>query len=300
MTPAESEIKRKELPSKEFDEWLRSYQVARIYDNIWGTVSRRYIEQEELSVSKDELDEITASVEQQMESNAEPPIGTTLTPLQRKGVSIAWASASLTDWKVCKSLYEKYGGRVGIGSLGGWTALDGQHALLREHHKAGDIKFHHAKIEAAFWKYAQRERFADAYPKGESLQRLLSTPPYSRSDKPGKQHLNTSSTVSPSSPSGVGTTTDPNPRERIGSALGNDVYRDQITSNPPKYSEVVQLFMKPALDEFREQHLAKIDMTDEEIKSASEWQTEQMKEQGKEIWNRGRIAYVIKEKSFLV
>ncbi len=141
MTPAESEIKRKELPSKEFDEWLRSYQVARIYDNIWGTVSRRYIEQEELSVSKDELDEITASVEQQMESNAEPPIGTTLTPLQRKGVSIAWASASLTDWKVCKSLYEKYGGRVGIGSLGGWTALDGQHALLREHHKQAILSF---------------------------------------------------------------------------------------------------------------------------------------------------------------
>ena len=82
------------------------------------------------------------------------------------------------DWKVCKSLYEKYGGRVGIGSLGAWTAFDGQNALLREHYKAGDIKFHDAEMEKAFWEHTTIKNFADAYPTGERLKRLLATPPY--------------------------------------------------------------------------------------------------------------------------
>ena len=91
---------------------------------------------------------------------------------------VAWSRASLMDWKVCKSLYEKYGGRVGIGSLGAWTAFDGQNALLREHHKAGDIKFHHAEMEKAFWQHTKIKNFADAYPSGERLKLLLATPPY--------------------------------------------------------------------------------------------------------------------------
>jgi hypothetical protein len=84
------------------------------------------------------------------------------------------------DWKVCKSLYEKYGGRVGMGSLGAWIAFDAQNALLREHHKAGDITFHHAEVEKAFWERATAKTFADTYPKGERLKRLLATPPHLR------------------------------------------------------------------------------------------------------------------------
>ena len=81
---------------------------------------------------------------------------------------------------MCKSLYEKYGGRVGMGSLGAWTAFDGQNALLREHCEAGDIKFHDAEMEQAFWEHTRIKNFADTYPTGERLQRLLATPPYMR------------------------------------------------------------------------------------------------------------------------
>lgn len=178
VTPTEAEIKQTERPRDEFDTWLRQYRGRRTYEHLWGAVLRRYVEREQLTVSEEELAAITKSVERQLGSAPEAPDGTTLTPAERKGVMVAWTRASLMDWKVCKSLYERFGGRVGIGSLGAWIAIDGQNALLREHFKSGDIKFHNGEIEDAFWEHTKVKNFADAYPKGEELKRLLATPPY--------------------------------------------------------------------------------------------------------------------------
>jgi hypothetical protein len=374
LTPAEAEVKRKELSHTEFEIWLRSVQGARTYDNIWAAVSRRYVEREKLDVKQDEIDAIVKSVEQRMKSEPEQPAGTTPTPAEWKGISVAWARASLLDWKVCKSLYEKYGGRVGMGSLGAWTALDGQYALLREHLKAGDIKFHHAEMENAFWKYAQRVHFADTYPKGDRLKYLLSTPPFSWSDESlataphsgtivshidsygsgtgSRSELSSSGQMvtgfdygNPAKPDWKGsikwqllrregksdvyqiewnfepmkgTSTSKTEelsfdgvtpsklvvntqwvisiepvqplakenRERIGLALGREIYRDQLQDSPPSYTEVVQLFMTPAMEEFERQHWDEIDMTDEEIREAVTWLTEKTQLANGEAWER--------------
>jgi len=180
VTPASAEVKRKELPRGEFDQWLRKYRGRRTYESVWHAVLRRYVEREKIGVSEEEMAGIAKSVERRLKSMPELPKGTTLTPEQRKGVMVAWTRASLMDWKVCRSLYEKHGGRVGIGSLGAWTAFDGQNALIREHYEAGDFTFHHAEMEEAFWQHTKITNFADAYPKGERLKRLLATPPYLR------------------------------------------------------------------------------------------------------------------------
>ena len=176
--PVETDAKRKELPLAEFDEWLRTYQGVRVYGAVWREVLSKYSEREKITVTNEELGAIAASVERQMKSAPQPQIATSFTPEQRKGIAIFWQRGSLMDWKVCKSLYEKYGGRVGLGSLGAWTAFDGQNALLREHHEAGDIKFHDALMEQAFWEHTKIKNFADTYPTGEPLKRLLATPPY--------------------------------------------------------------------------------------------------------------------------
>lgn len=375
MTPVEAEVKRKELPQGKFDEWIRGYQAARTYDNIWAAVNKKFKEREKLDVSKDEFDAIIKSVEQRMKTEPEQQAGATPTPAEKKGISVAWARASLIDWKVCKSLYEKHGGRVGMGSLGSWTALDGQHALLKEHLKAGDIKFHHAEIENAFWKYAQREHFADTYPKGERLQHLLATPPFMWADRSLASAGHSGTIVSHVDSYGSGTgsshdlsssgqmvtgfdygdaakvdwkgsvkwrllrregqsdlyqvewsykpkdaeptgkteelsfdgvmpaklvvneqwvisiepdkeTVEGSKRERIGSALGKDIYRDQLKSNPPTYTEVVQLFMAPAMEQFERQHWEQSDMTDEEIREGVIWLTKQTQLAGGEAWER--------------
>lgn len=38
-----------------------------------------------------------------------------------------------------------------MGSLGAWIAFDAQNVVLQEHYYAGDIKFHRAEMETAFW-----------------------------------------------------------------------------------------------------------------------------------------------------
>lgn len=178
VIPPGEEVKRGERARGEFDEWLRKYGGRRIYETIWRHVLQSYVESEKISVTEEDLAAIAASVELRLKLTPEAPSGTTFTAAERKGIMVAWARASLMDWKVCKSLYEKYGGRVGIGSLGAWTAFDGQNALLREHYQAGDIKFHNAQIEEAFWQHTRIKNFADAYPEGERLKLLLARPPY--------------------------------------------------------------------------------------------------------------------------
>ena len=52
LTPTQAEVKRKELPQAEFDEWLRTFRGARTYDNVRAAVTRRYIEREKLGLRK--------------------------------------------------------------------------------------------------------------------------------------------------------------------------------------------------------------------------------------------------------
>ena len=117
MTPAEAEVKRKELPSHQFNEWLGGYRVARIYDNSWRAVCHRYQERKKLDVSDLEFAALKKSVEQNLKFRRGGPHESPFPSLEEKGIAIAWSRAVLIDWKICKSLYEKYGGRVGTGSI---------------------------------------------------------------------------------------------------------------------------------------------------------------------------------------
>ncbi|HQZ67848.1 MAG TPA: hypothetical protein PLY87_22310 [Planctomycetaceae bacterium] len=264
VTPQEAETKRKELPPGEFDKWLRGYRGAHTYDNIWGAVRKRYIEREKIGVSEEEMAAVINSVERHLKSAPGLPHDPPFPPVEQKGIAVAWTRAGLMDWKVCKSLYEKYGGRVGTGSLGLIVAFDGQNALLREHHTAGDIKFHDAEMEDEFWQHTQRENFADAYPKGERLMTFLATPPYLQ---PGETPP-----------------VEKNMRERIGSALGQDIYLDQLMTIPPTYHQVVQLFMAPAMEEFERKHWSEFEVTDDEVLAGVVWKEAEAKKQGGGVW----------------
>lgn len=177
VTPVEAEVKRKELSRDEFDRWLWASRGRRTYEKLWSAVLQRYVAHHKIEVSEAELAEIARSVDAELKSHSVDPVASTITPLERKAIRVAWARASLMDWKVCKSLHEKYGGRVGLGSLGAWVAFDGQNSLLREHIKLGDITFEHAEIENAFWQHTRIDNFADSYPQGDRLKELLARPP---------------------------------------------------------------------------------------------------------------------------
>ncbi len=75
-------------------------------------------------------------------------------------------------------------------------------------------------------------------------------------------------------------------RERIGSALGKDVFRDQLKQGPPTYDEVVKLFMSPAMTEFEGKIRDKIEMTDDEVRAGVSWLTAATETRGGEAWER--------------
>lgn len=266
ITPAEAEVKRKELPLAAFEKWLIDSQSARLYDFVWAAVRTRYIEREKIGISDEDFTALEKFVARQMISARGLPDESPFPSSEYKGIAVALARASLIDWKVCKSLYEQHGGRVGIGSLGAWTALDGQHRLLCDHFKRHDFQFHNEEIELAFWRYSTRTNFADAYPAGEELNRLLATPPYLRAEIAG-------GFVQAQ-------------RERIGSALGRDVYRDQLQENPPSYHQVVQLFMAPAMEEFEREKWTLVEMTDDEICAGVAWMEAEARKQGGARWEQ--------------
>ena len=365
FTPAEAELKRKELSPADFNKWLIEYRAARLYDFVWAAVRTRYIEREKIGVSDEEFAALEKSVDQNLKSRPGGPDESPFPSLEDRGIANAWSRAVLIDWKVCKSLFEKYGGRVGMGSLGAWIALDGQHALLKEHHKAGDIKFHDADMEAAFWKYAQREHFADTYPTGERLRQLLATPPYlwANQHRATAGHVGTIVSHIDSYGSGTGSRTalsnsgqmntgfdysdaaktdwkgsikwrllrtegksdvyeiewnfKPSngistskveelafdgvrpaklvvnqqwvisiERDRIGTALGKDIYRDELKDNPPTYHQVVQRFMVPAMEEYEREKCEAFEMTDDEIRAGVEWMEAETKKQGGARWEQ--------------
>lgn len=133
FTPAEAEVERKEFSPADFNNWLIEYRAARLYDFLWAAVRTRYIEREKTGVSEEEFAALAKSVDKNLKSRPGGPDESPFPSLEERGIAKAWSRAVLIDWKVCKSLFEKYGGRVGMGSLGALIALDGQHALLSGH-----------------------------------------------------------------------------------------------------------------------------------------------------------------------
>ena len=179
IRPANIEMKRKQLSQREFESWLNGHLGRRTYEHIWNVVKRSRVKRNKLEISKTEIASIAAAAKRELKSSPRQSDASNTADLEL-GIMVAWRRASLMDWKVCKSLYEKYGGRVGIGSLGAWTAFDGQNALIREHREKGDVTFHHEGTERAFLQYTKIDNFADVFPKGERLKKLLNTPPNMR------------------------------------------------------------------------------------------------------------------------
>ncbi len=161
------------------------YRASRLAERVSAAVIKRYREREGVQVTPELAETLADSVSRTHPTREQlPEYGEE----ERFLMSYGMQYASLQDWLVTKSLYEKYGGRVGIGSLGLWLAFDARNRLIREAFDQGDIKIEDPQLTAAFWEAANNSNFADAYPKGEDLKRLLSAPPHVRAiEESGKK-----------------------------------------------------------------------------------------------------------------
>ncbi len=77
-------------------------------------------------------------------------------------------------WKINKSLYEKYGGRI-IFQQAGPEPLDAYREFLKEQEKKGAFQIFNKEYEAAFWKYFVNDAMHTFYSKDEGA-KLMKTP----------------------------------------------------------------------------------------------------------------------------
>ena len=85
-------------------------------------------------------------------------------------VAMRWVKS----WKVNKTLYEKYGGRV-IWQQAGFEPLDAQRQFLEEQQASGAFTIFDQDYEDEFWHYWRTERIHKFVPEGKERE-LINTP----------------------------------------------------------------------------------------------------------------------------
>ena len=176
FTPADAAMKRKELSGPDYERWLREYRAQHFLSHITGRVLQEYAIREKLSPSDAEIEALIAATVRKYRGN----FGTDEKSLKDLGWRIFCLRASSNEWRTAKALHDKYGGRVGISSFGGHMSFEGRNAVLKEYSAAGDIKFHDAELERAFWEKTRDERFSDVTLPLERVAQHFAVSPWER------------------------------------------------------------------------------------------------------------------------
>jgi hypothetical protein len=99
-------------------------------------------------------------------------------PLDTSASDHELMSLLVENWKVQRSLYQRYGGRVLITAFGP-TAIDAMSKLLQEEEKHGSFKIFDPELRAAFWTaIADQTRAERHVTQGRGADEVFATPPW--------------------------------------------------------------------------------------------------------------------------
>ncbi|MBI3354762.1 hypothetical protein HY086_00800 [Candidatus Gottesmanbacteria bacterium] len=93
---------------------------------------------------------------------------------QMKAMKRSMAQHFVMAWKINKSLYEKYGGRI-IFQQAGVEPLDAYRKFLKEQEKKGAFQILNKEYEPSFWKYFTDDNMHTFYSKDDGA-KLMETP----------------------------------------------------------------------------------------------------------------------------
>ncbi len=176
ITPSEAATKEKELSKPDYERWLRACRANFLLMNVSGRVMKDYTVREKLSPSDEEIIALVKKA-----SERSPDYEATDKEAQRRlAIQRVWLWGASCDWRTAKALHAKYGGRVGISSFGACTAFEGRNAVLKEYAKRGDLKFHDADLERAFWEKTRDEKFSDVILQPDRVAQHFAIPPWER------------------------------------------------------------------------------------------------------------------------
>jgi heat shock protein HslJ len=142
----------------------------------------RYAKEQGIEVTEAEIDAFVDSMQRGMRA-----MGLTaedeLTPEEAAQVAQMrrdMGRSMVRQWKLNRSLYGQYGGRIIFQQLGP-EPLDAYREYLEERQAAGDFTIHEKAFEDAFWRYVTKDSMHDFYEQGsEEEAQAFSNPPWER------------------------------------------------------------------------------------------------------------------------
>jgi hypothetical protein len=87
------------------------------------------------------------------------------------------------NWKVQRSLYRRYGGRVLVSSFGFHVAIDAMKQFFQEEEKRGSFAIPDPDLRAAFWTALADETWADGVTSGRGAEDVFATPPWQAEER---------------------------------------------------------------------------------------------------------------------
>ena len=166
---------------------VRTADADEVQQTILTRLFDRYAEQEGIEATDAEVDAYVDATRRGMRARgltAEDE----LTPEEAAEVAQMrrdMGRAMIRQWKLNKSLYERYGGRIIFQQLGP-EPLDAYRRYLEERQAAGDFRIHDEAMADAFWRYFTDDSRHSFYPPGsEEEAQALRTPPWEQSEPNG-------------------------------------------------------------------------------------------------------------------
>ena len=152
LVAAETEARRRALSPEKFARWQENSKQKLLTQRICGALRWAYADREDLLPTDAEreafLKHRQAPVAGRVSAERDE---TPAERSQREAAERAWWDHWIVEYKTGKSLYEKHGGTLGLGSLGSCTPFEGLVAMLKEDVAEKRLVFHDVPTEKLFW-----------------------------------------------------------------------------------------------------------------------------------------------------
>ena len=163
-----------------FGEEIRAADAAELQDAILTRVFDRYAAEHGLAAAEAEIDTFVENMKRGMAERG-LTAADDLAPEEAAEVDTmrrGMGRAMIRQWKINKSLYEAYGGRIIYQQLGP-EPLDAYRLYLEERRDAGDLAILDEAMAEPFWRYFNDDSMHDFMePGSEDEARAFATPPW--------------------------------------------------------------------------------------------------------------------------
>lgn len=168
-----------EPTARVLNETLQTTDTADLVGAVLTPLLDRYAGERGIEATQAEIEAFTERLRRGIEADPNLNAEDDLTPDEKKEAERMrrdMARSIIQGWKVNRSLYREYGGRVIAQQLGP-EPLDAYRKFLREREQAGDFAIFDPELESAFWDYLTDESRHDFLGE-EAARSAFDTPPW--------------------------------------------------------------------------------------------------------------------------